>query len=146
MRDGLTTEEVLHARITALRSSGRYGLPKLLAVIEGSEITRGGHSWLERRYLALCGAAGLPRPRTQQVLTKAGDRLVRVDCRFPGTRVVVELLGYRWHRTREQMTRDAQRLNALILDGFWPIQFTYDQVTNEPVEVVATTRHALRTA
>ena len=88
----------LHRRIVALRSSGRYGIPKLLAVIEGAEVTRGGHSWLERRFLELCAQLALPRPITQQVADAAKDRLVRVDCRFPGTRVVVEVLGYRWHR------------------------------------------------
>ncbi len=29
--------------------SGRHGIPKLLAVIDGAEVARGGHSWLERR-------------------------------------------------------------------------------------------------
>ena len=42
--------------------TGRYGIPKLLAVIEGGDITRGGHSWLERRFLELVRRAGLPRP------------------------------------------------------------------------------------
>ncbi len=136
----------MHRRITQLRSSGRYGIPQLLAVIEGSEISRGGHSWLERTFLELCERAVLPRPRTQQVLTKAGDRLVRVDCRFPGTRVVVELLGYRWHRTRAQMSRDTERLNALVLDGFLPIQFTYNQVTLDPGGTVDTVRRTLALA
>jgi len=143
LRDGLTSEARLHARIVDLRSRGRYGIPKLLAVIEGSEASRGGHSWLERRFLELCAKAGVPRPSTQQVLTRAGDRLVRVDCRFPGTPVVVELLGYRWHRTKEQMARDVERMNALVLDGFRPMQFTYDQVTAEPAWVVAQLRAAL---
>jgi len=146
LRDGLTSEDALHRRITQLRSSGRYGIPQLLAVIEGSEISRGGHSWLERTFLELCERAALPRPRTQQVLTKAGDRLVRVDCRFPGTRVVVELLGYRWHRTRAQMSRDTERLNALVLDGFLPIQFTYNQVTLDPGGTVDTVRRTLALA
>ena len=87
LRDGLTSEDLLHRRIASLRSSGRYGIPLLLAVIEGSEITRGGHSWLERRFLELCASANLPRPLTQQVLSRAQDRLVRVDCRFPGSAV-----------------------------------------------------------
>jgi hypothetical protein len=143
LRDGLTTEEVLHRRIVALRSRGRYGIPQLIAVIEGAEVTRGGHSWLERRFLELCSAAGLPQPTTQQVLSRAKDRMVRVDCRFPGTRVVVELLGYRWHRTNEQLARDAARFNALVLDGFAPMQFTYDQVTVDGEWVVAQTRQAL---
>ena len=146
LRDGLTSEMALHQRITELRSSGRYGIPQLLAVIEGSEISRGGHSWLERRFLELCGRSALPRPRTQQVLTKAGDRLVRVDCRFPGTRVVVELLGYRWHRTKAQMSRDTARLNALIIDGFLPIQFTYNQVTLDPDGTIDTVRRTLAVA
>ena len=136
LRDGLTTEEVLHRRITTLRSSGRYGIPQLLAVIEGSEITRGGHSWLERRFLQLCESASLPRPLTQQVLSRAQDRMVRVDCRFDGTPIVVELLGYRSHRTNAQMSRNAARLNALLLDGLVPLQFTYRQVTLEPGSVV----------
>jgi hypothetical protein len=146
LRDGLTCEDLLHRRIVALQSSGRYGIPKLLAVIAGVEVTRGGHSWLERRFLELCARAGLPRPETQQVLSRAKDRVVRVDCRFPGTRVVVELLGYRWHRTQTQMARDTARMNALVLDGFAPMQFTYDQVTADPDWVLEQTRLALATA
>jgi hypothetical protein len=145
LRDGLTTEEVLHRRIVALRSSGRFGIPKLIAVIEGIETCRGGHSWLERRYLELLHGAGLPRPHTQRILSRTKEHLVRVDCRFPGTRVVVELLGYRWHRTKAQLSSDAERLNALVLDGFAPMQFTYDQVTADPDWVLDQTRRALAT-
>ena len=143
IRDGLSSEDLLHRRIGALRGRGRFGIPRLLAVVEGQEITRGGHSWLEREFLRLVAAAGLPRPLTQQVLTKAGDRLVRVDCRFPGTRVIVELLGYRYHRTKQQLARDVERLNALVLDGFAPYQFTYDQVVGSPAVVIGTLHLAL---
>jgi hypothetical protein len=143
LRDGKYSEDLVHRRIVALRSPGRYGMDRLLAAIEGHDAKRGGHSWLERRFLALLAEAGLPRPITQQILSKAGDRLVRVDCRFPGTRVVVELLGYRWHRTRQQLNRDTERVNSLIADGFQPYQFTYDQVTDSPATVLETVRAAL---
>lgn len=143
LRDGKFSEELVHRRIVALRSPGRYGMDRLLAAIEGQEAIRGGHSWLERRFLALLDEAGLPRPVTQQVLTRAGNRLVRVDCRFAGTPVVVELLGYRSHRSKEQLNRDAERVNALVADGFAPYQFTYDQVTTDPGMVIATVRRAL---
>jgi hypothetical protein len=147
LRDRLTTEVRLHTRIAELRSQGRYGIPALLAVIEGSEITRGGHSWLERRFLELCHRGRIPPPLTQQVLSRAKDRLVRVDFRFPGTPLVVEVLGYRWHgMTKEQLARDAERLNALVLDGLRPIQFTYDHVTLQPEWVIDQVRTALRTA
>jgi hypothetical protein len=146
VRDGRVSEDLLHRRIVALRSQGRYGLPTLAEVLAGYEVTRGGHSWLEREYLCLVAAAGLPRPDTQQVLSRAGDRMVRVDCHFPGTCVVVELLGYRFHRTRAQMESDATRANALMRDGYRPYQFTYGQIVAESRYVIATTRGALRAA
>lgn len=143
LRDGGASEALLHRRLVALGKRGRHGIPKVIAAIEGANVRRGAHSWLERRYLELVAAAGLPLPATQQVLSRAGDRVVRVDCRFEGTPVVVELLGYRFHRTEVQMSRDAERLNALILDGFLPIQFTYRQVTELSEQVLDTTRFAL---
>lgn len=144
IRDGLLSEDLLHRRAMALRSQGRFGLPLLAEVIAGHEVTRGGHSWLEREYLRLLDEAGLPAPDLQQVLSRTGDRLVRVDCRFPGTNVVVELLGYRFHRSRSQMTSDARRANALLADGFRPFQFTYEHIVTQHTYVVATTAQALR--
>lgn len=146
LRDGLISEDLLHRRIVALRSQGRYGLPLLHEVLAGLEVTRGGQSWLERDFLGLLAGAGLPRPVTQSVLSRAQDRLVRVDCHFPGTQVVAELLGYRWHRSPAQMSRDAARYNALLADGFLPYQFTYAQVVGSPGDVVAVMRAALRRA
>jgi hypothetical protein len=143
MRDRMTSETQLHRRIAVLRSQGRYGIPRLLEILEGDEISRGGHSWLEREFLRLLGRHGLPKPLTQQVLARTGDRLVRVDCRFADSPVVVELLGYRWHRTRDQMESDTRRMNALLLAGFVPLQFTYQQVVSRPNEVLTALRHAL---
>ncbi len=143
LRDGGITEHHLHSRIAALRSSGRHGIPELLRIIEGSELSRGGHSWLERRFLEIIGEAGLPRPTPQEVLTRAKNRLVRVDCRFPGTHLVVELLGYQYHRTPSQLQRDAERMNHLGIDGFMVLQFTYLHVTEEPDWVVEQVRQAL---
>jgi very-short-patch-repair endonuclease len=144
VRDGKTSEDFLIRRIVALRTKGRYGLPKLIRVIEGSEATKGGHSWLEREYLRLTATAGLPKPTTQKVLSRSRNRLVRVDCHYPDTRVVVELLGYRWHRTKEQIRRDTDRLNALLLDGYLPLQFTTMHLVEEPGLVIADVASALR--
>lgn len=143
IRDGFTSEDFVHARIAALRRRGRGGLLPLLEVIEGIEITRGGHSWLERRFLELVAAAGLPRPSTQVVLGRRGDKIIRVDVHFPGTPVVVELLGYRHHRTKSQTTIDAQRLNRLQLAGHLVLQFSYSEVVEESGEVIAVVRAAL---
>jgi hypothetical protein len=60
---------------------------------ELAEAARSGHSWLERRFLELCASAGLPRPSAQQITSQAKDRLVRVDCRFVGTTLIVEVVA-----------------------------------------------------
>jgi hypothetical protein len=143
LRDGRTSDDFLHRRMVALRGSGRDGIRRLLAVVEGAEVTRGGHSWLEREFLRLVAESGLPRPMTQQILGRCGKRLIRVDFRFPGTPVLVETLGYRWHRTTAQIEIDTQRLNRLVLDGFVPLQFTYDRVVEDGRGAVAEVREAL---
>lgn len=143
LRDGLISEDLLHRRILALRSKGRYGLPKLLEALEGAELARGGHSWLERRFLELVGRAGLPRPRTQVILSRRRDRLVRVDFHFEAADVVVEVLGYRWHRTQAQMRTDAERANALALAGRPCFQFVYRMLVDDPDYVVDTVTAAL---
>lgn len=140
----LVTDDLMHRRIGALRTSGRYGVPNLLAVLEEFELGRGAESWLERQFLLLVARAGLPRPASQQVLGRRGDRIIRVDFRFAGTPVVVETLGYRWHRSGAQMQIDAERMNQLLLDGFVPLQFTYPQVVNEAQRVVEVVASALR--
>ncbi len=147
IRDRLVTEDLLHRRIAQIRCRGRHGIPKLIDVIEGSEASRGGHSWLERRFLQICARAGLPSPLRQEVVTSAKGKMVRVDFRFPGSRIVVEVLGYRWHRgNRQQLSRDAERINALVRSGVWPIQFTYDHVTLEEAWVAAEVRATLANA
>jgi very-short-patch-repair endonuclease len=83
---------------------------------------------------------------TQQVASRTGERLVRVDFRFPRTPVVVEVLGYRDHRTATQMARDAERTNALLADGFAPFQFTYAQIVADPTAIMSTVTSALRMA
>ncbi len=114
----------------------------MLAVLEGAEITRGGQSWLEREVLRVLDNVGLPKPSTQVVLGRRRDTLIRVDFHFPGTPIVVEALGYRWHRTGAQMRIDAERANALLLAGFIPLQFTYSQVVDGAEMMVATIREA----
>ena len=145
-RDGQITATHLHSRIAALRTKGRHGIPALLRIIEELELTSGAESWLECRFLELVHDAGLPRPECQVVLTKARDKIVRVDFRFPNTVLVVEVLGYRFHRTREQLQRDAERLNQLTLEGYLVLQFTYLHLTEQPAWVLDQLKTAFRVA
>ncbi len=143
LRDLKTTEEHLHQRIAELRGKGRHGVRALLAAIEGVEAIRGGHSWLEREFLRLIGAAGLPSPATQCEFRARDGRLLRVDCFFENAGLVVELLGYRYHRTALQMQRDVDRMNQLLLCNKTVMQFTYADVVTCSAAVVSTMLDAL---
>jgi very-short-patch-repair endonuclease len=144
-RDGRVHEEQLRRRLHSFgdRAAARLGADVLLQVLNGSEIERGGHSFLEREFLRLVHENGLPSPLTQQVLGRTRERLIRVDFRFPDTNVVVEVLGYRYHRSREQMAIDAERMNSLIGQGYSPYQFTFEQVMQQSHAVISTLRRAL---
>jgi very-short-patch-repair endonuclease len=95
--------------------------------------------------LRLLAGANVAPPTTQEVLGRRGDRLIRVDFRFPGTPLVVEALGYRWHRTGAQMRIDAERMNRLTMDGYLVLQFTYHHVVESPDYVVLSVIEALAT-
>ena len=143
---GQGNEGLLMRRIAALRSQGRYGVPKLVDAVDRRVLMGGTESWLEREYLAVLARQHLPRPLTQQVVGRNGERLIRVDCRFPDSPVVVELLGYSYHRSRSQMNSDTRRLNALLAQGLVPYQFTFDQIACDETLVADTTRLALSLA
>ena len=143
LRDRKFDQASLQRRAEALGGRGRPGFRRLMKALHGDCRIRGGHSWLEREYLRVIAEAGLPRPDTQVVLTEANGSVVRVDAHFPGTRIVGEVLGYRFHRSEAQMSRDAVRMNALLRDGYLPVQHTYSQVVQHPDSVIADLRAAL---
>ena len=71
------------------------------------------------------------------------QKLIRVDCHSPGTRVVVELLGYAFHRTVMQMQNDAARMNRMVLDGLIPMQFTFIDVVDDAESMMELITEAL---
>lgn len=143
LRDGRFTESSLLRRTEALRGSGRHGIAQLYAAIEGADVQRGGHSYLERMFLELISMSDLPQPTTQQVLTRTSNRCVRVDFRFPGTPVVVEVYGTRYHRTPAQIQRDTERSNALLLAGYLPFQYTFTDVMTQGDMIITQLREVL---
>jgi len=103
----------------------------------------GGHSWLERRFLALVRQAGLPRPHTQ-VVHRQGDRTVaRVDFLWEAEDVVVEVSGRRGHASDAERAKDAQRRNELQDLGRLVYEFTHGDVVERPAYVAETVRAAL---
>ncbi len=82
---------------------------------------------LERWFLPIAAAAGLPVPRTQLHVNG-----FRVDFYWPDLRLVIETDGLRYHRTPAQQNRDRIRDQAHQAAGMVPLRFTHWQVRHEP--------------
>ncbi len=126
VRDGHTSVAFLRKRLTSMRGRGRHGIVLLDRVLEGP-IT---HSHLERAFLRLLQASGLPMPQTQAIMR--GERVIRVDFVWPDAMLVVEVMGHRFHVTKEDLLRDAERRNELQEMGYLVIEFTTEHVANRP--------------
>jgi very-short-patch-repair endonuclease len=85
--------------------------------------------------------AGIPLPETQ--VTFDGDGVIRVDVYWPSARLVVEVMGHRFHVTREQLQRDAHRRTELQETGELVIEFTTDDVATRPAWCMARVKRNL---
>ena len=90
-------------------------------------------SELERRFLDLCRDAGLPPPIANA--TVAG---MEVDMLWARQRLVVELDGHAFHRTRAAFERDRVRDAALQRAGHRVLRVTGRRLSTETDVVVET--------
>jgi hypothetical protein len=93
----------------------------------GTFVTR---SEMENRFLALCDEHGIPRPRVNSHVE--GEE---VDFVWPDKRLVVEVDGYRYHRSPSKFETDRERDVILALAGWQVMRFTWTQLTERPVWV-----------
>jgi very-short-patch-repair endonuclease len=120
---------------TLLAALDEYpGVPGVgpLRAILGERTFRLTDSELERRFLSLIAAAGMPTPVT-------GIRLngFKVDFYWPDLGLVVETDGLRYHRTPGQQARDRLRDQAHTAAGLTPLRFTHAQVRFDAAHVRA---------
>jgi hypothetical protein len=139
VRSGASSPVVIAARLAAMRGRGRWGAPR----IDDLLLDAGGHTLLERRFLALMRASGLPRPRTQVVHRAGGRTFARVDFEFIDHGIVVEVSGRRGHASDAERAKDAQRRNELQDIGRRVFEYTYDDVIKRPAFVASTVRARL---
>lgn len=126
----LTDPETLRAALG--RYARRPGVAVLRSVLDRQTFAL-TESELERRFLPLARAAGLPLPQTGRALNG-----FKVDFFWPELGLVVETDGLRYHRTPAQQARDRQRDQAHAAAGLTPLRFTHAQVRFEPGYVRAT--------
>jgi hypothetical protein len=118
------------------RQPGRVGAARLRRLLGDHYLTavetRSGN---ERRFLALCDAAGVPRPRVNRDV--AG---FTVDFSWLEQRVVVEIDSYFHHGPQPAFERDRRRDAGLTIAGFSILRFTERALRVEASRVKATLR------
>jgi very-short-patch-repair endonuclease len=113
------------------RTVGHHGhkrLRRAIALYKPTSFTRSG---LEKRWLQLVLAAGLPQPRTNYV-----EEGFELDCYWPEYRFAVELDVFETHGTRAAFERDRRRQEDLLLAGIASTRVTGPRLEQEPDEVV----------
>jgi very-short-patch-repair endonuclease len=131
----VTENQILGALERAPKRAGAGRLRGELARERGPQWTR---SEGERRMLKLIRAAGLPQP-----LTNVRIEGWPTDFLWPEHKLIVEVDGYPFHSHRRAFERDRRRDAAHVTAGYVVIRFTWRQLIEEPLVVVATVARAL---
>lgn len=74
---------------------------------------------------------------TPQLTVRTARLTAQPDLVDPERRIVLEADSHTWHSSRSALRRDCTRYNALVLDGWIVLRFTWEQVMFEPAYVRA---------
>jgi hypothetical protein len=112
--------------------------PSLQAVLSSYSPTL-TRSELEIRFLELCDDHGIERP-------EANTRIEGIECDFVWRhqRLVVEVDGYEFHRSRTAFVADRERDIRLEVAGWRVLRFAYEHVISRPAWVADAIRLAWR--
>jgi very-short-patch-repair endonuclease len=116
---------------------GRPGSRKLLALLDDLRdhgVTR-TRSEVEALLLQLCIDSGLPRPQVNHY-----DNGREVDFRWPRHRLIVEVDGWQYHRSRRAFVTDRARDRAALATGWRVARFPATEVMANPAGVAAEIR------
>jgi very-short-patch-repair endonuclease len=116
----------------------RLALERLKDEPEGRKLSR-----LEERFAPFLRKHRLPLPRFNDWIL-AGDKNFQVDCHWPGTGQIVELDGWKGHKTKSAFREDRARDRKLKVAGYSVTHLTWNQLDDEP-EAVASDLRALLT-
>ncbi|MFP5318546.1 MAG: endonuclease domain-containing protein [Acidimicrobiia bacterium] len=144
-RDLVTLAE-LDAMLRRVGARGRNGTGVLRELLErrspGQAATE---SPLEDDLVRLLWHANL-EPERQWVVALPDGRRLRLDLAFPGARVAVEVQGFIWHASRQDLQRDCDRHNLLRILGWQVLAFTAHDIRHRPGYTVETVWRAIRGA
>jgi very-short-patch-repair endonuclease len=118
------------------RHPAKRGAANLRALLLTSRSST--RSELEARFLTLVDTHDLPRPQTNTIIEG-----MEVDAAWRRQRLIVELDGYAFHRTRHAFERDRARDRRLAAKGWRVLRVTWRDVEHRKEELAADLRALL---
>jgi hypothetical protein len=125
-----------HIEAVLARRPTSPGAAKLREVMHGD--VRVALSKLERGFLALLRAEGLPLPITNKIVSER-----RVDCRWPEQHVTVELDSYRFHNSRYSWEQGYEREREAYARDDAFRRYTWRDVFEDPTRMLGELRGLL---
>jgi hypothetical protein len=122
----------------AARSRGHHGLGAFRELIARHHVVPETREELERLFIDFCDRHGIPRP----VCNAAVEGFI-VDALWSHARLVVEIDGFEFHRTRAMFESDRARDATLQLAGYTVIRVTSRHLEHDAGRVVHTLRRLL---
>ncbi|GAA2034719.1 DUF559 domain-containing protein [Pseudokineococcus marinus] len=80
-------------------------------------------------------------PQVRVVLPDLG--VVRPDLLDEERRIALEADSFAWHGSRAALARDCERYDALVVEGYLVLRFSWEQVVGVPDAVADTVRRAV---
>lgn len=124
----LTTVEDLSALYRRISRRGRTGAGPIGELLQLYDGTMAAESDLEVEILRLLEDHGV-RPPQRQVVVNVEGQGFRLDLAYPDHKVFLEGDGFGVHGGRSAFEDDRWRQNLLVLNGWWPLRFTWRQAT-----------------
>jgi hypothetical protein len=142
-RSGYTNEGALRRRLAIAGGHEARGAGRLRAVLDSRPAGRPARSGFEVMMLDVLRQCGLPMPVRNYVVMVDGVPVAELDLAYVDEMIDLEANGAKWHTTRRQRQRDAERRAILETLG-WDVQdFDYDEVVYTPEITAARVRTLL---
>lgn len=127
------------------RHRGKRGSAALRRLVLSKQPIAVTRSEFEERFLVVLDATDLPRPHFN-VTRHLRGQFFEFDCLWEPQRLIAELDGGEVHNTDHAFQADRKRDRILLAEGYRTTRITWEQLRDEPAEVVADLREALKPA
>jgi very-short-patch-repair endonuclease len=143
LRNGQFNHDDLEQGRRRLARRGRNGVGPVGLILEMARPDLvATASELELRLWEVIDRHDLPTPLRQFEVLVGGERFF-LDVAYPRQRIAIEGDGFGVHTERAAFEKDRARQNALVLDGWLILRFTWQQLLHQPEWVASTIRRAL---